>query len=222
MLDRDDMKAYAEKFFACRLMTWFLMSNQVFQSYISGLVSFRLYRETRDPLWAEKGANAKAKLQVWATHGSLWNFEHRYLLLQAEEFYCNNSLNNAAVTYDKAVSSARAHKFINDEALAHELAGKFYFETGNMQISLEHFTLAHEKYQQWGAYAKADMLFARIQEKFSSALHINGQLTNLSFNGWEFDDPIFLWEDYPIMSRFASPSQPILCCNQTCTSYHLK
>jgi tetratricopeptide (TPR) repeat protein len=183
MFDRDDMKAYAEKFFANRLMTWFLMSNQVFQSYISGLVSFRLYRETRDPSWAEKGAKAKAKLQLWATHGSMWNFEHRFLLLQAEEFYCNYSLNNAAVTYDKAVSSASAHKFINDEALAHELAGKFYFETGNLQKSLEHFTLAHEKYQQWGAYAKADMLFARIQEKFTSALHIDGRLTNLSFSG---------------------------------------
>ena len=69
MFDHDDMKAYTEKFFANHLMTWFLMSNQVFQSYISGLVSFCLYRETRDPLWAEKGANAQAKLQLWEHRG---------------------------------------------------------------------------------------------------------------------------------------------------------
>jgi hypothetical protein len=39
------------------------------------------------------------------------------------------------------------------------------------------------------------MLFARIQEKFTSALHIDGRLTNLSFSGWKFDEPRFLWED---------------------------
>ena len=168
MLDHDDVKAYAEKFFGNHLMTWFLMSNQSFQLFISGLVSFQLYRETHDPVWAERGAMSKAKLQLWATQGSLWNFEHKSLLLQAEDHYCNNSLEDAAVKYSNAISSASAHKFVNDEALAHELAGKFYFETGNMQTSLEHFTQAHEKYQQWGAYAKADMLFSRIQERFAA------------------------------------------------------
>ena len=54
-----------------------------------------------------------------------------------------------------------------------ELAGKFYFNTGNLQISLEYFRIAHEKYDQWGSTKKADMLFQFITEKFSGALSSN-------------------------------------------------
>jgi hypothetical protein len=35
-----------------------------------------------------------------------------------------------------------------------ELAGRFYFETGDLNLSLEHFRMAHEKYKMWGALGK--------------------------------------------------------------------
>jgi hypothetical protein len=51
-----------------------------------------------------------------------------------------------------------------------ELAAKFYLGIGELQMSLQHFTLAHEKYSSWGAIGKAEKLFLYTNEKFTSLL----------------------------------------------------
>ena len=50
------------------------------------------------------------------------------------------------------------HKFVNEEALANELAGHFYLDTGRKYKSLSYFCQAEEKYREWGAVAKANEL----------------------------------------------------------------
>jgi hypothetical protein len=52
------------------------------------------------------------------------------------------------------------------EALACELAARFYLEIGDISSSLQHFTLAHENYDKWGATGKASQLFVYVSEKF--------------------------------------------------------
>ena len=47
------------------------------------------------------------------------------MLLQAEESYCDGNVEDAKKLYDDARSSARRQKFINEEALAYELAEGF-------------------------------------------------------------------------------------------------
>jgi hypothetical protein len=70
------------------------------------------------------------------------------------------------VAYNNAIISARAHRFINDEALACELAGYFYLGAGKTKESVEHFIWAHEKYTQWGACLKVNKIFDFIQKEF--------------------------------------------------------
>ncbi len=60
--------------------------------------------------------------------------------------------------YDDAIVSSRKHKFVNEEALANELAGHFYLDTGRKYKSLHYFCQAEEKYREWGAVAKANEL----------------------------------------------------------------
>ncbi len=65
--------------------------------------------------------------------------------------------------YDAAILSAKTHKFVNEEALANELAGHFYLETGRgnrgrRNRSVHYFSRAFEKYNEWGAIAKAATL----------------------------------------------------------------
>jgi hypothetical protein len=60
--------------------------------------------------------------------------------------------------YDAAILSSKAHKFVNEEALANELAGYFYLETGRTKRSEQYFSRAFEKYNEWGAVAKANTL----------------------------------------------------------------
>jgi hypothetical protein len=64
----------------------------------------------------------------------------------------------AETLYDAAILSSKAHKFVNEEALANELAGHFYLETGRRNRSLYYFSQAFEKYNEWGAVAKANTL----------------------------------------------------------------
>ncbi len=79
-------------------------------------------------------------------------------LLQAEEQFCRLNFEGAEKLYDAAILSSKVHKFVNEEALANELAGHFYLETGRKNRSVHYFSQAFEKYSEWGAVAKANTL----------------------------------------------------------------
>jgi hypothetical protein len=79
-------------------------------------------------------------------------------LLQAEEQFCERNFDVAERLYDAAILSAKTHKFVNEEALANELAGHFYLDTGRKIKSMNYFMRAFENYNEWGAVAKAASL----------------------------------------------------------------
>ena len=85
-------------------------------------------------------------------------------LLQAEEQFSSMNFDLAERLYDDAISSSKTHKFVNEEALANELAGHFYLETGRRNRSGHYFSQAFEKYNEWGAVAKANTLAAYLDE----------------------------------------------------------
>ena len=105
------------------------------------------------------------------------------MLLQAEESYSCGNIEDAKAMYNAAISSAQRHGFVNEEALADELAARFYFETGDAGTSLQLFRAAHEKYQQWGAFGKATHLFADINRRFRNVLMNGANQKNGHGNG---------------------------------------
>ena len=125
-----------------------------------------MYRETRDPVWLERGKTKCNYIKDWAEKGSTWNFENKLLLLQAEECYCDGNIKDAKELYSAAISAAWRNKFVNEEALAYELAARFYFETNDAVMSLQLFTEAYEKYREWGAFGKSAHLLADINQRF--------------------------------------------------------
>ena len=80
------------------------------------------------------------------------------ILLQAEEQFTKGNFDETGPLYDAAISSAKQHKFLNEEALANELAGHFYLDTGNKVKSIVYFSQAFKKYSEWGAVVKANTL----------------------------------------------------------------
>ena len=50
-------------------------------------------------------------------------------------------------------------RFINEEALACELAGYLFMGFSQKDISLKYSFKAHEKYHEWGAIAKANAVY---------------------------------------------------------------
>ena len=77
-------------------------------------------------------------------------------MLHAEEQFNERNFDLAEKLYDDAILSSRKHKFVNEEALANELAGHFYLDTGRKDKSYRYFSQAEEKYREWGAIAKAN------------------------------------------------------------------
>ncbi|KAL7486051.1 hypothetical protein ACHAW6_011657 [Cyclotella cf. meneghiniana] len=169
MLDiYDSMKESAVELLKFSAKPWLLMSNHIFHVLIGSLVSFRIYRETKVTFWLERGTKLKSQMQVWSEQGSSWTFENKCFLLEAEEHFSNNRMHAAQAAYGMAISSAKAHLLVNEEALAYELAAKFHFNMTDVSTSLEYFTTAHERYNECGAFAKSKSLFQFIQENFTA------------------------------------------------------
>ena len=131
-------------------------------------------------------------MNKWAETASQHNFQHKAYLLEAEEAFCNNNHELATSLYEQAVSTARKHHFINDEALACELAGYYFLETGEQDTAIQYFLQAHEKYHEWGAVAKSNMLFEFVQRNLSlsivpAASDLNGVSSSIA-NGQNSSD----------------------------------
>jgi len=140
----------------------------VFGSFFEGLASFLLARQTspiESTKWSEKGQLMLTKILCRSDH-SLWNWENKTLLLEAECMHTKGDFGRARTLYDDAIRSAREHKFIHEEAIASELAGSFYFERGFHQKSYAYLVHSVECYEKWGADAVARRVQAFVREKF--------------------------------------------------------
>lgn len=58
-------------------------------------------------------------------------------------------------------------RFVNEEALACELAGYFFLELDDKDLAIQYFLQAHEAYHKWGAVAKSNLLFEFVQRSLS-------------------------------------------------------
>ncbi|MCP4112043.1 MAG: AAA family ATPase [Desulfobacteraceae bacterium] len=110
-------------------------------------------------------ANQK-KMRKWAYHAPM-NHLHKWTLVEAERSKILNDYEKAARYYDKAITLAGRHKYINDEALALELAGRFYLEYRQPRIAKTYLCDAHYAYLRWGANAKVGHLENKYPEFFS-------------------------------------------------------
>ncbi|MEH1791061.1 MAG: AAA family ATPase [Nostoc sp.] len=120
--------------------------------------------------------NNQEKMKQWATDAPM-NFQHKLDLVVAEQ---NRILGNKAEAmdlYDRAITLAKENGYIQEEALANELAAKFYLNWGKERVAQEYITNAYYGYARWGAKAKvADLerrypqLLAPILEQTRSSL----------------------------------------------------
>eukprot|EP00985_Skeletonema_marinoi_P001771 scaffold703_cov184-Skeletonema_marinoi.AAC.1 len=166
----DDAKEHVSKFYDCRENAWAnLMVTHIYPALHTGLISFWVARKSRDAqCWFARGNECKMTLKRWA-ESSQWTFENKWYLLEAEESFSHNDYEAAKSFYKQAISSAKLHKFVHEEALAYELAAYFYLELGETEQSIEYFLAAHERYHEWGAFGKCNSLFEFVKSSFSQA-----------------------------------------------------
>lgn len=92
------------------------------------------------------------------------NFEHKYLLVEAELSRLEYKNWKAAKTYELAIQLASRNDFSNDEALACEFAGRFWLAKGSVKISSQYVSDAYHRYGKWGAIKKQELLRAKHPE----------------------------------------------------------
>ena len=97
------------------------------------------------------------QLDIWAQNCPE-NFENRVALVGAEIARIEGRELDAERLYEQAIDSARANGFIHNEALAYELAARFYASRGFKQIADLYLRSARYGYLRWGAVGKVRQL----------------------------------------------------------------
>lgn len=160
----------------------YLMSNPslVPINMYTSLACLRLYPDAhakeQTTLREHVEANQQ-QLHTWAQHAPM-NFLHKWHLVEAERYRVLGQPGDAREHYDYAITGAQEYEFIQEEALASELAGRFYLARGQTRLATMYMHDAHTAYMRWGAIAKV-----RHLEQHYPALFVDADGTTIGLSG---------------------------------------
>src|SRR5262249_26994577 len=97
------------------------------------------------------------QLDIWAQNCPE-NFENRALLVGAEIARVEGRVLDAERLYEAAIGSARENGFVQNEAVANELAARFHAARGFAEVAHRYLENARQGYLRWGADGKVRQL----------------------------------------------------------------
>ncbi len=107
------------------------------------------------------------------------NYLNKYYLVEAEKARVLDDDLEAMKFYHKAIKEAAQNGYINEEALANELAGKYYLSRGMEKVAKNHLMDARHCYLKWGAKAKLDKLEETYPDIFASVKNIQQTISSI-------------------------------------------
>ncbi|MGI0489128.1 trifunctional serine/threonine-protein kinase/ATP-binding protein/sensor histidine kinase [Pantanalinema rosaneae CENA516] len=134
--------------------------------FYDALIQLAQYSQTsveQQSVMLERIQTQQDKIQEWATLAP-FNHQHRWELIEAERQALLHDRVRACDHYDRAIAGAKEHGFIQDEALANELAARFYLAWGKERLAQEYLINAYDRYKCWGATAKLHDLEQRYPQ----------------------------------------------------------
>ncbi|MBE9125432.1 MULTISPECIES: AAA family ATPase [unclassified Coleofasciculus] len=133
----------------------------------------------------EKIRSNQEKMQKWAEHCPM-NYLHKFYLVEAESQRILGNKAEAIENYDLAIATARENEYFNEEALANELAARFYQSWGKPKLAQSYRLDAYYGYVRWGATAKVKDLESKYPQLLTeimaakSPTDIRTTVTNVS------------------------------------------
>lgn len=106
------------------------------------------------------------------------DIQHKCDLIKAERARILGNTLQAQEYYDLAILGAKQNSYLQEEALANELAAKFYLEFGKEKIAQVYMQQAYYCYARWGAKAKV----ADLEKCYPQLLEFTLQQQKLNFN----------------------------------------
>src|SRR5262249_47121212 len=117
------------------------------------------------------------QLEIWAEN-CVENFENRAALVGAEIARIEGRELDAMHLYEKAIRSAHANGFIHNQAVAYEVAARFYAGRGFDKIATTYLWEARHCYLRWGADGKVKQL-DQLYPQLKSAASLPGATSTI-------------------------------------------
>ncbi|MEG4218536.1 AAA family ATPase [Microcoleus sp. Pol14C6] len=151
-------------------------------------------------------------LAQWAHHAPM-NHQHKVNLVEAEKCRVLGKNYEAGDLYDRAIAGAKENQYIQEEALANELAAKFYLDWGKEKFASGYMQEAYYCYTRWGAKAKVayleqhyPQLLGAILQPTKRAIISEGTITPTlmrSVTSTSNSNSQNLWLDFPAVMKAA-------------------
>ncbi|MCP3711493.1 AAA family ATPase [Paraburkholderia sp. CNPSo 3274] len=156
-----DYGAAVDAALRARRLLWASPSFEIAEYHFYGALSraacFGTATAEERQVHIEALAEHQGQLEIWA--GTCpENFENRAALVGAEIARIEGRALDAEALYEQAIRSAQASGFVHNEALANELAARFYSTRGFEKIARVYLLDAHDAYLRWGANGKVRQL----------------------------------------------------------------
>lgn len=150
---------------------------------ISFLVYSTLLRDTEEEEQSsvlDKMHQAQAKITRWAWQCAE-NFEHLQLLMEAELAGFSGNIAQALALYEQSIATAQRNSFVRDEAMANEMAARFFLRIGLAKAAEGYLQASRYLYYRWGATRK-------LKEMDNTYPSFSGSLTDLGISAGEQDN----------------------------------
>ncbi|MGK7928557.1 MAG: ATP-binding protein [Spirulina sp.] len=140
-----------------------------FYDALTALAALRCQLLPSPRAWQRVAENQEELQAYWASHAPM-NFQHKCDLIEAEKCRVSGQKLEAIELYDKAIAGAKEYEYIQDEALANELAAQFYLDWGKEHFAALYMQQAYYCYAHWGAKAKVQDLEQRYSQLLTPIL----------------------------------------------------
>ncbi len=178
----------AEKYLSA-VIGMFVTAQFYFYDSLTHLAVYSDFKEVEQKKVLHRVTENQKKMQNWADQAPM-NHLHKFYLVEAERHRVLGRYLEAIDNYEYAISLSKENEYINEEALACELAAKFYLEWGKQRIAQLYLTDAYYCYVRWGALAKVydlqkrypQLLLPIIQQEELSYSYSEKNLPELSLH----------------------------------------
>jgi transcriptional regulator with GAF, ATPase, and Fis domain len=153
--------------------SYFEVAEYHFYSALARAGAFDSATEDSRQLHFEALSDHHRQLEIW-TQNCPENFENRAALVGAEIARIEGRWLDAEQLYEKAIRSAHGNAFVHNEALAYEIAARFYGARGFDKIADAYLREARHCYARWGADGKVkqlDQIYLHTKEERTAPGH---------------------------------------------------
>ncbi|MEH1868720.1 MAG: ATP-binding sensor histidine kinase [Nostoc sp.] len=150
----------------------YAMTNISLLNWYDSLVQLALFptaSPTQQQEILQQVAENQQIMEQWANYAPM-NQLHRFYLVEAEKHRVLGDKTTAIEFYDRAISQAKANGYIQEEALANELAAKFYLNWEKEKVAAGYMQESYYCYARWGAKAKVADLEKRYLQLLAPIL----------------------------------------------------